>query len=56
MPIRGITLKNVSLTAQTGAFLTDADDIHFENVRIENQTGPGMTQVRVKNSSLDLVP
>jgi DNA sulfur modification protein DndE len=56
MPIRGITLKNVSLTAQTGAFLTDADDIHFENVRIENQTGPGITQVRVKNSSLVLVP
>jgi polygalacturonase len=56
MPIRNITLKNVSITARTGAFLTDADDIHFENVRIKNQTGPGITQVRVKNSSLDLVP
>lgn len=54
MPIRGITLKNVSITARAGAFVTDADGIKFENVRIENQSGPKLTQVRVQNSSLDL--
>ena len=56
MPIRDIFLKNVSITAQAGAFLTDADGIHFENVHIDNQSGPKLTQVRVKNSSLDLAP
>lgn len=55
MPIRNITLKDVSIEAQTGVFLTDADGIRFENVRVENQSGPKLTQVRVINSSLDLV-
>ncbi len=54
MPIRDITLRNVSITSQTGVSVTDADGIRFENVRIENQSGPKLTQVRVKNSSLDL--
>ncbi|MGH7952698.1 MAG: glycoside hydrolase family 28 protein, partial [Limisphaerales bacterium] len=53
MPIRDITLRNVSITAQTGVSVTDADGIKFENVRIENKSGPKLTQVRVKNSSLD---
>src|SRR6185437_9236040 len=55
MPIRNVSLKNVSITARAGASITDADGIHFENVRIENQTGPALTQTRVKNSSLDLL-
>jgi polygalacturonase len=55
MPIQNITLKNVSITAQKGVFVTDADGIHFENVQVENKTGPQLNQVRVKNSSLDLL-
>ena len=55
MPVHDIYLKNVSITAQRGVFLTDADGIHFENVRIENKSGPALNQVRVKNSSLDLL-
>ncbi|HUA38807.1 MAG TPA: glycoside hydrolase family 28 protein [Candidatus Sulfopaludibacter sp.] len=56
MPLRDITLKNISITARTGACLTDADEIHFENVQIENQSGPRLSPLRVTNSSLDLVP
>ncbi|HXS68773.1 MAG TPA: glycoside hydrolase family 28 protein [Candidatus Polarisedimenticolia bacterium] len=55
MPIRNVSLKNVSITARAGASITDADGIHFDNVRIDNQTGPALTQTRVKNSSLDLL-
>jgi polygalacturonase len=54
MPIRNITLKQVSIAADKGALVADADGIRFEDVRIENQSGPKLTQVRVKNSSLDL--
>jgi polygalacturonase len=54
MPLRDITLKNVSITSQKGVSVTDAENISFENVRVENQTGAPVTQVRVKNSRLDL--
>lgn len=56
MPIRDITLKNVSITSDTGVSVTDAAGVKFENVRIENKTGPALTRVRVKDSSLDLAP
>jgi len=56
MPIRNIDLKNVSISAREGVFVTDADGVSFENVRVENQSGPRLTQVRVKNSRLDLQP
>lgn len=55
MPIRNIFLKNVSITSQKGVFVTDADGIHFENVRVDNQSGPALEQIRVKNSSLDVL-
>jgi hypothetical protein len=48
--------KNVSITANGGASLTDCDGIHFENVQIQNKSGQVLTQVNVKNSSLDLQP
>jgi polygalacturonase len=54
MPVRDIFLKDVSITSQQGVFVTDADGIHFENVRVENKSGAPLTQVRVKNSKLDL--
>ena len=55
MPIRDIFLKNVSITAQTGVFLTDADDISFDQVQIENKSGSALNQLRVENSSLNLL-
>jgi polygalacturonase len=55
MPIRDITLKNVSISANAGVFVTDADGIKFDNVRVTCKTGPALTQLRVKNSSLELV-
>jgi polygalacturonase len=56
MPIREIYLKNVSITAQKGVFLTDAEGIHFEHVKVDNKTGTPLKTVRVKNSSLELSP
>src|SRR5215469_991473 len=56
MPIRNIDFKNVSITSQGGVSLTDADGIRFDNVQIENKSGPALKQVRVNDSSLDLVP
>lgn len=55
MAIRNIDLKNVSISANQGVFVTDAEGISFENVRVENKSGQPLTQVRVKNSKLDLV-
>jgi len=54
MPLRNITLKNVDITAQEGVSVTDAEDISFDNVRVQSKSGPPLTQVRVKNSRLEL--
>ena len=56
MPIRGIDFKNVSLTAERGVFVTDADGIHFQDVRVEAQNGPVLNPLRVKNSTIELLP
>ncbi len=56
MPLHNLTFTNVALTARTGAVLTDAEDIVFAQVSITPATGPALTQVRVKNSRLALVP
>ena len=55
MPLRDLTLKNVSLTSQQGVLVADANNISFENVRVENKTGKVLTTLRVKNSKLDLM-
>lgn len=54
MPLHNITLDNVSITSKRGVSVTDADGIRFNNVRVNNQTGPRLSQVRVTNSKLDL--
>jgi polygalacturonase len=54
MSLRDITLKNVSITSQKGVSVTDAENITFENVQVENQIGEALKTVRVKNSKLDL--
>lgn len=55
MPVRNITLENVSISAQEGVSVTDAENITFDNVRVENRDGVPVKTVRVKNSRLDLV-
>lgn len=54
MPLRDITLKNISITSEKGVSVTDAENISFENVRVENQTGEALKTFRVKNCQLDL--
>lgn len=54
MPLRNITLKNVFITSKKGVFVTDADDVQFENVRVETRSGPRLTAVRVQNSKLEM--
>ncbi len=55
MPLHDITLKDVSIISGTGVFVTDAADVRFQNVQVENKSGPPVTQVRVTDSTLDLV-
>lgn len=55
MPLHDISLKNVDITSQQGVFVTDADGITFDNVRVENKTGDAVSTTRVKNSKLDLM-
>jgi polygalacturonase len=55
MPLHNITLKNISMTSQQGVAVTDAENISFENVRVENKTGAALKTFRVKNSKLELV-
>ena len=52
LPLRDVELKDVSIISQQGVYVTDADGIHFEDVRVENRSGARLTQVRVKNSQL----
>jgi polygalacturonase len=56
MPIRNCVLKNVSITAQLGASVIDADAVRFENVHIDQVSGEKLNQTRVIDSSLDLAP
>jgi polygalacturonase len=55
MPVRGIELKDVSITSAAGVFVTDADGIQFHNVRVESKSGPPLNPLRVTNSSLELL-
>ena len=40
LPIHDITLENVELTAKTGFFCKEAENIHFKNVTITNEKQP----------------
>jgi polygalacturonase len=55
MPVKNITLKNVDITAQGGVSVTDAENISFDHVRVESKTGSPLTEVRVKDSRLELL-
>ena len=54
MPLEDITLKNVSITSELGVSITDAENIRFDNVSVEQRAGEKLKTVRVKNSKLDL--
>jgi len=54
MPLRDISLKNVSITSQKGVSITDAENIIFENVQVENKAGKPLKTFRVQNCQLDL--
>lgn len=54
MPIRDITLDDVSITSQQGVFVTDAEGVKFENVRVKNATGEPLKALRAKNCELEL--
>jgi polygalacturonase len=56
MPLRNCVLKNVSISAQLGASVIDADAVRFENVQIDQILGEKLIQTRTKNSSLNLDP
>ena len=53
MPIRGIHMRNVSITAEQGIACTDAKDITFDNVEILNSRGPVLQVVNSQDVSLD---
>jgi DNA sulfur modification protein DndE len=55
MPLRDITLKNVSITSRKGVSVTDAENISFENVQVESGSATAVKTLRVKHSRLDLV-
>ena len=55
MPIRDIFLKDIAISARSGVSVIDAEGIHFDHVQVNCQSGPLLTQVRVKSSTLDLV-
>jgi polygalacturonase len=54
MPLRDISLKNVSITSQFGVSVVDAVGITFGNVQVENKTGEALKTYRVQNCQLDL--
>lgn len=43
MPIRGIELDNIQISARTGLVCADAERIKFANLRITPTTGPTLT-------------
>ncbi len=53
MPIRGIHLRNVSLTAERGMACTDAQDITLDNVEILNSRGPVMSLLNSRDVQVD---
>ena len=53
MPVRGIHLQNVSITAERGMTWKDAENISPKNVEILNRKGPVLTLFDVKDAMID---
>lgn len=54
MPLRNITLKDVSITAQNSGLVIDAENISFQNVEVISQPGTSLKTIRVRDSKLVL--
>ena len=55
MPIRDITLRNVSITSRDGVYVMDAEGVEFADVKVVSPAVPLLTELRVDNSKLELV-
>jgi DNA sulfur modification protein DndE len=53
MPIRGIHLDNVSITAERGVACTDVKDITLNNVEILNARGPVLSLLNSRDVLID---
>ncbi len=53
MPIRGIHLRDVSITAENGVACTDAQDITLDHVEILNSRGPVLSLLNSRDVSVD---
>jgi polygalacturonase len=53
MPIQGIHLSNVSITAENGVACTDAQNITLDRVEILNSRGPVLSLVNSRGVSVD---
>jgi polygalacturonase len=54
MPLNNVTLKNASFTAQNGGSVVDAENIVFENIRLESRNNVPLKTFRVTNSKLEI--
>jgi polygalacturonase len=54
MPLKDVTLKDVSISADRGVAVTDVDGVHFDNVRVTCKSGNKITTTRASNSTLDI--
>jgi polygalacturonase len=53
MPIRGIHLRNISITAERGMVWMDAENITAEDVEIINTIGPALTLFHARDSAIN---
>jgi polygalacturonase len=53
MPIRGIHLKNISITSENGIACTDAENITLTNVEILNSKGPVVDLLNSRDIKMD---
>lgn len=56
MPLTGLVLRNVSISARQGASIADVDKLVFQNVDLRVSEGPKVRSLRAKDSVLDVVP
>ena len=49
MPVKGISLHNVSITSNVGAMMIDADSIFLDHVSVTPSSGPVVSLVQARN-------
>ncbi len=55
MPLKNIVLNDVMITSREGVWVQDASNVDFENVRVDNQTGPALTEKAVQHSRIQVL-